>query len=160
MPETLEDQAYEFRVLLIPIKAPKTTADAAITYVDERSLTAEQRAELEKMTVIVRERFTEVAQKGRFLAGQVTKKVRARIHGFNMQNHTDAWRFFGVRPKTGATYPERTTVKYCVYEDAFRQYTYTDAWVELLITELTSADPVIVMERWRSGAKPPADAAV
>jgi hypothetical protein len=152
-PETRDDQAYEFRVMLIPLKAPKTLADAAITYVDERNLTAEQRTELEKMTVIVRERFTEVAGSGRHVPSQVVQLVKVRVPGFLQHNHTDAWRFFNVRPMYKSTYPERTTAKYCVYDVAFRQYVYTDAWVEKLIGELTEGDPAAVMATWHNGAK-------
>jgi hypothetical protein len=151
--ETLADQAYEFRVLLIPIKAPRTLADVAITYVDERNLTAEQRQELEEVTVIVRERFTEVGGSGRFIASQVVVEVKKTVPTFNMNAHTDAWRFFGVRPPSKATYPERTTAKYCVYDVAFKQYAYTNAWVEHLVAELTAAEPTVVTARWRAAAK-------
>jgi hypothetical protein len=148
---TLEDQAYEFRVLLIPMKAPKSKADASITFVDERNLTAEQRQELAKMTVIVRDRFTEVGGTGRHLAGQVVTQVKAVVPTFKPHNHTDAWRFYGVRPPSRSEFPERTTTKFCVYERAFKQYTYTDAWIAFLKNELAAEDPMDVLQRWHAG---------
>jgi len=157
--ETREDQAYEFRVLLIPIKAPKTKADASITYVDERNLTAEQRAELEQMTVIVRDRFTEVGGSGRHLAGQVVAQIRPVVPTFQPHNHTDAWRYYGIRPPSKSEFPERTTTKYCVYERAFKQYTYTDAWIAFLKVELAADDPVSVLQRWHAGPPEAAPAA-
>jgi hypothetical protein len=46
--------------------------------------------------------------------------------------------------------PERTTTKYCVYERAFKQYTYTDAWIAFLKAELAADDPVS-LQRWHAG---------
>jgi len=149
--ETRDDQAYEFRVLLIPMKSPKTTADTSITFVDERNLTDEQRAALDKAIVIVRERFTEVVGAGRHLVSQVVKKIRGHFPTFNTANHTDAWRYFKVRPKYGVAYPERTDAEYCVYDVAFKSYVYTDAWVARLINELRVGDPKVTLARWHTG---------
>jgi hypothetical protein len=44
-----------------------------------------------------------------------------------------------VRPAPGDFHPERTDARYCDYSRAFKQYVYTEAWVQKLISEL--ADP-------------------
>lgn len=43
-PSIAEDQAFDFRIYLIPHKGPKTEADAAMTYVNASDLTDEQNA--------------------------------------------------------------------------------------------------------------------
>ncbi|MGA2395472.1 MAG: DUF3644 domain-containing protein [Candidatus Lustribacter sp.] len=151
--QTRDDQAYEFRALLVPVKSPQTDADAAITFVDERTLTDEQRAVLDKVTVIVRDRLTEVVGAERFRVGQVVALVRERVPAFTIAHHTDAWRYFKVRPKGGDPYPERTELRYCVYDVAFKAYTYTQAWVDRLIAELTTNDPQEVLARWQAASK-------
>lgn len=151
--QTRDDQAYEFRALLVPVKSPQTDADAAITFVDERTLTDEQRAVLDKVTVIVRDRLTEVVGAERFRVGQVVALVRTVVPSFTIANHTDAWRFFKVRPRGDDPYPERTELRYCVYDVAFKAYTYTQAWVDKLVAELTAGDPREVLARWQAASK-------
>lgn len=151
--DTRDDQSYEFRALLVPVKSPQTDGGAAITFVDERTLTDEQRAVLDKVTVIVRDRLTEVVGAERFRVGQVVAQVRKVVPSFAIANHTDAWRYFKVRPKGGDPYPERTELRYCVYDVAFKAYTYTQAWVDKLIAELTAGDPHEVLARWQAASK-------
>lgn len=152
--ETRDDQAYEFRVLLVPVLSSKTDADTAITFVDERTLTDEQRAALEKVTVIFRDRLTEVVGAERFRVGQVVSLVRTRVPSFSIAHHTDAWRFFKVRPRGGDRYPERTETRYCIYDVAFKAYTYTQAWVDRLIAELSVPDPAAVLAHWYAATAP------
>ncbi len=135
-------------MLLVPVLSSKTDADTAITFVDERTLTDEQRAALEKVTVIFRDRLTEVVGAERFRVGQVVALVRARVPSFSIAHHTDAWRYFKVRPRGGDPYPERTETRYCIYDVAFKAYTYTQAWVDRLIAELSVPDPAAVMAHW------------
>lgn len=51
---------------------------------------------------------------------------------FTSHNHTQAWRKFDVRPKSGVAQPENTNADYCVYHAAHRDYTYSDKWVEFV----------------------------
>ena len=53
-----------------------------------------------------------------------------------MGTHTDSWKKFRMRPKTGSKNPENTDSKYCVYNRAHIDYLYTKAWVDHLVREL------------------------
>jgi hypothetical protein len=44
-------------------------------------------------------------------------------------------------------------LRYCVYDVAFKAYTYTQAWVDRLIAELTTNDPHEVLARWQAVGK-------
>jgi hypothetical protein len=68
--------------------------------------------------------------------GDVIKKV-AEMTGvvFTQYNHTQAWRKFEVRPRTGAAQPENTNRDYCIYHTAHGDYTFSDQWVQKLAEE-------------------------
>lgn len=55
-------------------------------------------------------------------------------------DHTKAWRHYKARPKSGAQNPENTNKDFCLYHQAHRDYTYSDAWIEKLSADV--ADPV------------------
>lgn len=66
--------------------------------------------------------------------GDVVKGVVAAAGaGFTLHNHTQAWRKFNVRPRTGAAQPENTNRDFCVYHAAHGDYTFSDQWVQKLI---------------------------
>jgi len=51
---------------------------------------------------------------------------------FTSANHTQAWRHYKVRPKSGAAQPENTNKEFCIYHAAHNDYTYSDKWVDHL----------------------------
>lgn len=55
-PEIAGDDAYDFRVYLIPKLGPKTETDIAMTFVRLEELSPEQRDEVEKAMMIIREK--------------------------------------------------------------------------------------------------------
>lgn len=52
---------------------------------------------------------------------------------FTTHNHTQAWKFFKVRPKSRSKRPEQTKRDFCLYHPAHRDYTYSQKWIEHLI---------------------------
>lgn len=70
------------------------------------------------------------------VVSQVSKKTGK---AFTSHNHTQAWRKFEVRPRKGVAQPDNTKRAYCVYHAAHKDYTYSDQWIELLITEVGDA---------------------
>lgn len=67
----------------------------------------------------------------------VIKRVNdASGRKFTTDKHQRAWKMYRVRPKTGASDPEATDKKYCVYHPTFKSYTYSLAWVDFLVSEI------------------------
>lgn len=58
---------------------------------------------------------------------------------FTSHNHTQAWRKFNVRPRTGSLQPAATNKDYCVYHEAHGDYTYSEAWVEFVAEYIKDA---------------------
>lgn len=68
---------------------------------------------------------------------EVVALVKQRTgQGFTQHNHTQAWRKFQVRPKSGAIQPENTNRDFCIYHAAHADYTFSDQWVQRLEDEV------------------------
>jgi hypothetical protein len=57
---------------------------------------------------------------------------------FTSHNHVQAWRKFGVRPPKGAGKPEATNKDYCIYHAAHNDYTYSEEWVDFLVSQIAT----------------------
>lgn len=131
------DQSFDFRIFLMPHTGPKTTADAAMTYVRADQFTPEQNDVINQVQTIIREKKVPVEDLEGLLPAAVVEKVDARLaRPFSMHMHTQAWRYYNVRPATGDSNPSATKSDFCRYNAAFRQYVYTPAWVEYLVRHL------------------------
>lgn len=131
---------FDFRVFLIPHTGPKTQADAAMTFVKLEELDSDQRAAMEHVQTIIRDKHVPVANLGHLKPAEVSSKVATGLgQRFSVNDHTSAWRHYEVRPPNASAKPEATKSQFCVWDQAFRQYVYTEAWVNYLIRHL--ADP-------------------
>jgi len=143
------DQRFDFRIYLVPHTGSKTLADASMTFVRADELSDDQRAVLDQVQTIIREKHVPVEDLDRFKASEVVEQVAPRVsRTFNMYMHTQAWRYFGVRPATGASDRAATKPQFCRYNSAFEQYTYTPAWVEYLVRHLADADEYAAIQGW------------
>lgn len=52
---------------------------------------------------------------------------------FTQHQHTLAWKKFGIRPNNKASKPNSCNKKYCTFHIAHGDYTYSDAWVDMLV---------------------------
>lgn len=137
--ETTADNRFEFRMFLIPHIGPKSEADLAVTFVQQKDLTPEQLDAMERLgqtgLVATRTREVPVQNKGRYLPHAVVAQVRAFVPTFGMGDHTAKWKEHAVRPSAGAANPTVTDARYCVYDEPVATYLYTDAWVKKMIRE-------------------------
>lgn len=73
--------------------------------------------------------------------GSVVSKVKeATGQRFTTNHHQKAWKLFRVRPKTDADQPGQTDKRYCLYHPTHRDYTYSQEWVDRLISEVSDAE--------------------
>lgn len=59
---------------------------------------------------------------------------------FNASNNAEMWKRLKVRPPEGANDPYQTKAKYCVYDEPFRAYLYTPAWVKRVVKEIGTVE--------------------
>jgi hypothetical protein len=108
-------------------------------------MSEEDRAAVERLgrrgMVVVREQRRPVANLELLKAREAIARVAAAVPFiFNQHHFVQAYRALGVRPPRGDTPPERTTEKYCVYDELHKDYGYTPAYVNKLIRELSDTD--------------------
>ena len=76
-----------------------------------------------------------------FKPGEVIAKVNEGTGaGFNQHHHQLAWKKFGARPRSNAKKPSDCKKDYCHYHAAHKDYTYSQKWVDFLISVVS--DPI------------------
>jgi hypothetical protein len=118
-------------------------------FVRLEDLSPEQREHVQAGTVLIRDRHVEVANVDRLRPSEVVDRVRTVWNDFNLYYHTLAYRYYKVRPKGNSEHPEATDTRYCFFDVVHRDYTYTQAWVEKLKSEL-SRDPAALAAEWKA----------
>jgi hypothetical protein len=123
---------YSFRAFLIPkIGNHAKSSDVAIEFVVYDPTKPEEMAQYEKQVALIKERQIQVADQGLFRPKDVIEQVRKRTGAdFKSSHHTNAWKLYKVRPK--ARVPQGCDVQYCQYSMAFRDFIYTELWVQRL----------------------------
>jgi hypothetical protein len=137
--DVVGDNRFEFSLYLIPHVGPKSQADLAVTFVEEKDLTRDELDALAALgqagVIATRTKKVPVQNIGRFLPAAVVAKVKSAVPQFSMSDHVWMWRHFRVRPAAGAPDPTRTDSRYCIYDEPVKTYLYTDAWVKKVIRE-------------------------
>jgi hypothetical protein len=71
--------------------------------------------------------------------GPIAKLVsQATGTHFSVNNHTQAWHLYKIRPRKGAKQPDNTNKEFCIYHPAHKDYTYSEKWLSLLIEKVTN----------------------
>lgn len=122
--EELNDIEYQFRVVYTFDSASKGTAHIQF-------LTPDSDEGKSVHNVLQKYKVSDelYPHKPSVVAALVAKKSGRR---FTVSDHTDAWRKHKVRPAKG----DKTNRTYCIFHKAYNSYTYNDAWVELLVSEI------------------------
>lgn len=128
--DRISDIEYRFRVLYTFENATKSKSH--IKFVHPTDEGAE-----EIRNVLIKKEISDklYPHKARRVSELVQEKSNRQ---FNTHNHTQAWRKFNVRPRGGANQPAGTNKDYCIYHQAHGDYTYSDKWVEFLVTFIAS----------------------
>lgn len=137
-PTVTQSQTYDFRVYLIPHTGPKSTADAAMTFVNPADLEEDQKAVVEQVQTIIQEKKIPVSNLDMLKAGDVARQVSAQLGvEFSVaKHHTKAWKYYKIRPTSSDPNPAKTRQEFCIYDTTFKQYVYTAAWVKYLTRNL------------------------
>jgi hypothetical protein len=138
----LNSMKYSFSVFLVPKVANRqSAADVAVQFVRVDEASEEELTRLEKLNVLIREKQIPIANLGWFKPGEVVQEICKRLpYEITVNAHTNAWKFYKVRPVKGDPHPERTRPEYCVYDDAHEDYVYTPAWVEKLVQAFSNKE--------------------
>jgi len=137
-----DDERFVYRVLLTPIKGPKTEADMAYTFVRFDELTEEERLAMvgKEGSVVVAEKIHNYALKDELLPGAAAVAIEARIpFRFGVNDFTRLRQSHEIGPAKGKL-GKKTDTKYCVYVKATKQYLYTPAYIDFCVQQIGTAE--------------------
>jgi len=143
LPSTvLNSMKYSFNVFLVPrVANRKSAADAAVEFVRVDEASDEELSRLEKLNVLIKEKRIPIANLDLLKPGKVVAKINERCpYRVSINAHSDAWRYFEVRPRTSDDHPDRCKTEYCIYDEPHGDYLYTNAWVEKCVSAFSSAE--------------------
>jgi hypothetical protein len=138
----LNSMKYSFNVFLVPkVGNREKAADAAVEFIKVDEASESELNRLEKLNVLIKEKKIPIANLDLFKPGQVVEAVNNRSnYKMTLNSHADTWRFFDVRPPADTQNPERCKPEFCVYDEAHRDYLYTQAWVEKCVEAFSDYD--------------------
>jgi hypothetical protein len=123
-----EDLEYQFKVVYTLTSASK--AKAHFQFVQPESAEGK-----EIQNVLIK--YKPADDIWPFKPGEVTARVaEASGRSFSSDKHQRAWKIYKARPLTGAANPFATKKEYCTYHAPYKSYTYSQAWIDFLITEI------------------------
>lgn len=143
LPSTvLNSMKYSYNVYLVPKVANRqSAADASVEFVKVDEASEEELQRLERLNVLIKEKKIPIANLELLKPGDVVTRINEKTPFIVTQTaHSDAWRHYKVRPKTGSKKPELCDAAYCVYDEAHKDYLYTQAWVSRCVEAFSRAE--------------------
>jgi hypothetical protein len=139
---TLNSSSYAFNVYLVPkVSNKKELADYSVEFIKVDAQNPGELDRLEKLNVLIKEKHIPIANFNLYKPNDVVASVnQLSRYKLTSNKHAAAWKYFKVRPKSGAAKPELTDSKYCVYDIVHKDYVYTQAWIDKLVREFDSDD--------------------
>ncbi len=119
---------YQFKVIYTLTSASKTKAHFQFIQPDSA-----EGKEIQNVLI----KFKPIDDIWPFKPGEVVKLVAdGSGRNFTSDKHQRAWKLYKARPKTGALDPSATDKQYSIYHSPYKSYTYSQAWVNFLLTEI------------------------
>ena len=140
-----DDIEYQFKVIYTLTSASKSKAH--FQFVQPNS---DEGKEIQNILI----KYKPVDDIWPFKPTDVAERVKkASGRHFTVDKHTRACRFFKVRPKSDAHHPEITESKYCIYHPPFKSYTYSQAWIDFLVSEISDNEKWSEVSQFRETRK-------
>jgi len=130
--DVLTSMKYSFSVFLVPKTVNRdSAADAAIEFVKVDEASEEELERLDRLNVLIREKKIPIANLDLYRPSQVLELVnQSAAYKLTMNAHTDFWKHYEVRPEHGSGNFNACNTDFCVYDEAHKDYLYTNAWVQ------------------------------
>ena len=138
------DERYAYRLLLLPMKGPKTEADLALNFVRQDDLTEDELRDLlgQEGSVIVAEKYRDAANGDEVLPSSAAAAVEASIlFKFSVNDFTAVRKRWEIGPaKSGSKDQLPKSEGYCLYSPVFGQFVYRPKLVDRMVAALDTAD--------------------
>ena len=138
------DEKFAYRLLLIPMRGPKTDADMALNFVRQDDLSKEEKEQLlgQQGSVIVAEKYREAVHSDSMLPKLAATKVESGIpFKFSTNDFTVLRKKWEIGPsKSGSKDQLPKSDGFCIYSPAFKQFVYKPSLVTRMVTALDTVD--------------------
>lgn len=136
------DERFSYRLLLLPMKGPKTEADMALNFVRQDNLTPDELADLvgRHGSVVFAEKYRDAVH----LDGNLPKAAAAHVQSriglrFTVNDFTTVrkkWEIGPARSRDRQQLPNSDG--YCAFAPAFGQFVYTSKLIDRMASELAT----------------------
>ncbi|TFB71532.1 DUF3644 domain-containing protein [Cryobacterium glaciale] len=138
------DERYAYRLLLLPMKGPKTEADMALNFVRQDDLTEDELHDLlgQQGSVIVAEKYRDAAHGDEVLPSAAAAAVKAGIpFEFGVNDFTAVRKRWEIGPvRSGSMEQLPKSDGFCLYSPAFGQFVYRPKLVDRMVAALDTAE--------------------
>lgn len=134
-----QNPKYSFRVFLIPkIGNHITSSDIAIEFIKYDPDNPVDMETYEKQVALIKEKQVPVINPGKLKAGKVALEVEKRLNKkFSVSyHHPLAYKYYKIRPQENKA--EGCNITYCQFDDAHKDFVYSQAWIEFLVKKLAN----------------------
>lgn len=139
-----KDERFAFRLLLLPMKGPKTEADLALNFVRQDDLNENELKELlgKQGSVIVAEKYREAIHGEEMLPKAAAAVIEERIpFRFSLNDFTVVRKGWQIGPaKSGARNQLPKSDGFCLYSPAFKQFVYRPELIDRIVEAANTPD--------------------
>ncbi len=134
------DSQYSFRVFLIPqLGNHKSSSDCAVEFVKYDPDNPNEFETIKKDIALIKEKRVPVANQGKHKPQMVCDELSKQLGtNISVSLHTQAWKFYNVRNQ--GKQADGCNTKYCQFDEAHKDYVYTQAWIDFLSDKFSVPD--------------------
>ncbi|MDQ3197919.1 MAG: DUF3644 domain-containing protein [Verrucomicrobiota bacterium] len=159
-PDILASGKYSFKAFLIQVANHKSEKALPIQFVHYDKLSEDEKKQISHLVAMVKFKEVPVSNLNVMKASEVAKKVQQalgnpkiqrgnkEVDRFNVSVHSICWKKYGARPSPGASNPEKTDYRYCIYDRMHNDYGYTQAWIDFLAEKLRDENELESLYKW------------
>ncbi|GLI12384.1 hypothetical protein MARBORIA2_14740 [Methanobrevibacter arboriphilus] len=148
-PNILSDPKYRFQAVLIQTNN-LNKADLAIKFIPLGDLSDEELDNINYTVGITKERIMNVSNARNLRAIDVAKKVKLQINNhynckinFNTRHHNICAVEYKANKGNKAKNKRETNPDFCIYDEVFEDYSYTEKWEKYLMKKLKSKEEIL-----------------
>ena len=146
--DIIESGQYSFKAFLVQVANHNSSSALPIQFVKYDELNPEEKKNVGRVAALIKKVDVPVNHSNLFRPGEVVKQVQDTLGNKKIETrgktcnfvtthvHTQCWKYYKVRPKSGSTSPKDTNPKYCLYDNKDNNYGYTKEWINFLTSEL------------------------
>lgn len=151
--EVWSSQKFSVRLYLVPkVSNNRHSDDIAVEFVKYDPTKPEEMERTKQLGVIIKEKTVE-----KLIPSQEIYRLKPKVivdlvsnaigRPFKIWMHTNAWKYFKIRPSGNS---EGYQSSYCIYDSAHRDYVYSEKWVQMLKERLSDTSVYEEVRRFNS----------